>query len=55
MNDTELRLEIDIDAPPERAFQVLTQRFDQVKPRHHNLLPVDIAESVLEPWAGGRL
>jgi uncharacterized protein YndB with AHSA1/START domain len=50
-----LHLQIEIDAPPERAFQVLTQRFDQIKPRHHNLLSVDIAETVLEPWPGGRI
>ena len=50
-----LHLEIDIDGPPERAFQVFTQHFDRIKPRHHNLLAVDIAESVLEPWVDGRL
>lgn len=53
--DATLRFEIEIDATPDRAFQVLTQRFDRVKPRHHNLLDVDIAETVLEPWPGGRL
>jgi uncharacterized protein YndB with AHSA1/START domain len=50
-----VRLTIDIDVPVERAYQVFTQRFDLIKPREHKLFEVDIAESVLEPWVGGRL
>src|SRR5436190_12151559 len=42
-------------APVERAFQVFTEDFDRIKPRDHNLLEVDIAESVFEPRAGGRV
>lgn len=53
--DTALRLVIEIDAPPDRAFQVFTQRFDEVKPRDHKLFEADVAESILEPWPGGRL
>jgi uncharacterized protein YndB with AHSA1/START domain len=44
-----------VDAPRERAFQVFTERFDKIKPREHNLLQVDIAESVFEARAGGRV
>jgi uncharacterized protein YndB with AHSA1/START domain len=54
-NDDTVHLEIEIDVPPERAFQVFTQRFDRIKVRHHNLMTVDIAETVVEPWEGGRL
>jgi len=54
-NDDAVHLEIEIDVAPERAFQVFTQRFDQIKVRRHNLMPVDIAETVVEPWKGGRL
>jgi uncharacterized protein YndB with AHSA1/START domain len=52
---TSIRTDITVDAPQERAFQVFTERFDEIKPREHNLLEVDIAESVFEPRAGGRV
>jgi uncharacterized protein YndB with AHSA1/START domain len=53
--DTSVRSEIVVDAPIERAFDVFTQQFDRIKPREHNMLGVDIAESVFEPRAGGRV
>jgi uncharacterized protein YndB with AHSA1/START domain len=46
---------VTVDAPIERAFAVFTEQFGDFKPREHNLLAVDIAETVLEPHAGGRL
>lgn len=52
---TSIRTEVVVDAPVERAFQVFTEQFDRIKPREHNLLDVDIAESVFEPFAGGRV
>lgn len=52
---TSVRTEVVVDAPIERAFQLFTERFDQIKPREHNMLGVDIAESVFERKAGGRL
>ena len=52
---TSIRTEIVVEAPQERAFRVFTENFDQIKPREHNMLPVDIAESVFEPRAGGRV
>jgi uncharacterized protein YndB with AHSA1/START domain len=52
---TTIRHEITVDAPIERAFAVFTEDFGSFKPRDHNLLPVDIAETVFEPRAGGRL
>ena len=54
-SDTSVRSEIVVNAPVERAFEVFTQKFDQIKPREHNMLGVDIAESVFEPRAGGRV
>jgi uncharacterized protein YndB with AHSA1/START domain len=42
-----------VDAPIERAFQVFTEEFDCSKPREHNLLRVDIAETIFEPRVGG--
>src|SRR3954467_9954442 len=53
--DTLVRSEIVVDAPIERAFEVFTEQFDRIKPREHNMLDVDIAESVFEPRAGGRV
>ena len=52
---TSIRTEVVVEAPIERAFRVFTEQFDQVKPREHNLLAVDIAESVFEPRAGGHI
>ena len=54
-SDTSVRSEIVVNAPVERAFEVFTQKFDQIKPREHNMLGVDISESVFEPRAGGRV
>jgi uncharacterized protein YndB with AHSA1/START domain len=53
--DMSVRTEIVVDAPIQRAFEVFTQKFDRIKPREHNMLGVDIAESVFEPRVGGRV
>ena len=53
--DTTVRTEIVVNAPVERAFAVFTEQFDRIKPREHNMLAVDIAETVLEPREGGRI
>jgi uncharacterized protein YndB with AHSA1/START domain len=52
---TSVRTEVTVEAEQERAFRVFAERFDQIKPREHNMLGVDIAESVFEPHAGGRV
>jgi uncharacterized protein YndB with AHSA1/START domain len=44
-----------VQAPIERAFRVFTEDFDRVKPREHNMLGVEIAETVFEPHVGGRV
>jgi uncharacterized protein YndB with AHSA1/START domain len=53
--DTSVRTQVVVDVPLERAFSVFTEDFDSIKPREHNMLAVDIAESVLEPREGGRI
>jgi uncharacterized protein YndB with AHSA1/START domain len=53
--DTSIRTSIVVDAPIDRAFRVFTEDFDRIKPRDHNMLKVDIAESVFEPREGGRV
>ena len=50
---TSVRLQIVVAAPIERAFRVFTEQFDRIKPREHNLLGVEIAETVFEPRVGG--
>src|SRR5262249_37829857 len=53
--ETSVRTQITIQAPIERAFKVFTADFGRFKPLEHNLLGVEIAETVFEPRAGGRL
>jgi uncharacterized protein YndB with AHSA1/START domain len=50
-----VRTQITVEAPIERAFQVFTEDFDRIKPREHNMLGVDIAETVFEAREGGRI
>jgi uncharacterized protein YndB with AHSA1/START domain len=54
-HDTTVRRDVVVDAPADRAFKVFTEQFDRIKPREHNMLGVDIAESVFEPRVGGRV
>ena len=50
---TSVKLHSVVEAPIERAFQVFTDEFDRIKPREHNMLDVEIAETVFEPRVGG--
>jgi uncharacterized protein YndB with AHSA1/START domain len=52
---TSVRTQIVVEASIERAFKVFTEQFDSIKPREHNMLGVEIAETVFEPHAGGRI
>jgi len=54
-DDTVVRQSIVVEAPLERAFHVFVDDFDRIKPREHNMLAVDIEETVFEPRAGGRI
>ena len=47
--------QIVVDAPIQRAFDVFTGRFGDFKPPEHNMLGVEIAESVFEPRVGGHI
>ena len=44
-----------VEAPVEKAFKVFTEQFDRIKPLEHNLLLVEIEETVLEPRVGGHI
>ena len=52
---TSIRREIVVQAPVERAFKVFTEQLGRIKPPEHNLLAVDIEETVFEPRVGGRI
>jgi uncharacterized protein YndB with AHSA1/START domain len=50
---TSVRHEVVVEAPIERAFSVFTKGFGSFKPPEHNMLGVDIAETVFELREGG--
>ncbi len=52
---TSVRHVVIVEAPIERAFSVFTKGFGTFKPPDHNLLGVDIAETVFELHEGGHL
>ena len=52
---TATRHSIVVDAPLERAFSVFTDGFGTFKPREHNMLGVEIAETVFETHVGGNI
>jgi uncharacterized protein YndB with AHSA1/START domain len=54
-SDTATRHSIVVEAPIERAFSVFTEGFGTFKPREHNMLQVDIAETVFETHVGGNI
>ena len=53
--DTATRHSIVVDVSIERAFSAFTEGFGSFKPREHNLLAVDIAETVFETRVGGNI
>jgi uncharacterized protein YndB with AHSA1/START domain len=53
--ETSFRTSIVVEAPIERAFRAFTEDFGRFKPPEHNLLGVEIAETVFEPRVGGHL
>ena len=52
---TTVRKQITVAAPLDRAFAVFTERFGEIKPAEHNILGVELAESVFEPRVGGHI
>jgi uncharacterized protein YndB with AHSA1/START domain len=53
--ETTVRTSIVVEAPIERAFSAFTEDFGRFKPREHNMLAVEIAETVFEPREGGHI
>ena len=54
-SSTTVQHSVVVQAPIERAFRVFTKDFGRFKPPEHNMLAVDIAETVFEPRVGGHL
>ena len=50
-----VRHHVIVNVPVRRAFDLFTTKFDAIKPREHNLLPVEIAETVFDPYVGGHI
>jgi uncharacterized protein YndB with AHSA1/START domain len=55
IRETTVQAQVVVDAPLERAFSFFTEGFGSFKPPEHNLLGVEIAETVFEPRVGGYL
>jgi uncharacterized protein YndB with AHSA1/START domain len=53
--NTSVTSSVVVEAPIERAFRVFTEDFGAFKPASHNMLAVEIAETVFEPRVGGHL
>jgi uncharacterized protein YndB with AHSA1/START domain len=53
--ETSIRSSIVVEAPIERAFSVFTEDFGGFKPPEHNILGVELAETVFEPRIGGHI
>jgi uncharacterized protein YndB with AHSA1/START domain len=54
-SQTAVRHSIVVEAPIERAFSVFTDEFGSFKPREHNMLSVEIDQTVFEPQVGGNI
>lgn len=52
---TTVRHSVVVEAPVDIAFKVFTEDFGRFKPPEHNLLGVEIAETVFEARVGGHL
>jgi uncharacterized protein YndB with AHSA1/START domain len=48
-----IRHSIVVDAPINKAFKVFTEDFGRFKPPEHNMLGVDIAETIFDARVGG--
>jgi hypothetical protein len=50
-----VRHSVVVEAPIDKAFEVFTKGFGRFKPPEHNLLGLEIAETVFDGWVGGYL
>lgn len=52
-DQTEVRHEVVVKGAPAAAFAAFTERFDEIKPREHNLMDSPIVSTTMEPRVGG--
>jgi hypothetical protein len=50
-----VRHQVVVPGTPGDAFAAVTQRFDAIKPREHNLLGSPIVSTTFEPYVGGHI
>ena len=50
-----VRKHVVVEAPPEQAFKIFTERFGDFKPPEHNLLQAPLAETVFDARVGGHI
>jgi uncharacterized protein YndB with AHSA1/START domain len=53
--ETSVQSSIVVEAPIEQAFSGFTEDFGGFKPPEHNILGVELAETVFEPRVGGHI
>ena len=53
--DTDIRRELVVDAPVEKAFSTFVERFGDIKSKEHNLLASPIATTTFDPFVGGSI
>lgn len=53
--ETVVQQQVVVEAPINDAFRMFTEQFGLIKPSEHNLLSVDIAETVFEARVGGSI
>ncbi|WP_062985693.1 SRPBCC family protein [Nocardia anaemiae] len=54
LSDKEVRVELVVDAPIEKAYDVFTNGIDSWWPRAHHIGKGELAQEVIEPREGGR-
>jgi len=53
--ETAIQQQVVVELPIEQAFKIFTEKFDLIKPREHNMLAVEITETVFEGRVGGSI
>jgi uncharacterized protein YndB with AHSA1/START domain len=53
--ETAVQQRVVVEVPIKQAFEIFIEKFDLIKPREHNMLGVDIAETVFEARVGGSI
>ena len=53
--ETAVQRQVVVEVPIKQAFKIFIENFDLIKPREHNMLAVEIAETVFEARVGGSI